>query len=78
MENEFIAINTLRYPRLAKCNCCNRVRDIYYMAVIYAVDNKETIVGDLELCKQCGDNFYRALGNDLDADQKVVKEFKFD
>lgn len=77
MQNEFIKINLLKFPKLAKCCCCNRVRDIYYKAMISDVSNKELIVGDLEFCKQCGDNFNRALGSEFDADQKVIKEFIF-
>lgn len=77
MDNEFITINLLKFPKLQKCSCCNRVRDIYYKAIIYDVTNTDLVVGDLELCKQCGDNFNRALGSDLDANEKVVKEFIF-
>lgn len=78
MENQHIKINVLKYPKLAKCCCCNRVRDIYYKAIVKDTSNPDLILGDLEFCKQCGDNFNRALGGELDADQKIVKEFKFD
>lgn len=77
MKNEFIDITLLRYPRLQKCVCCNRVRDIYYKALIKDINNKELLVGDLELCKVCGDNLNKALGGELNADEKVVKEFTF-
>ena len=54
------------------------VRDIYYKIVILDVTNIELQIGDLEFCKECGNNFNKALGSDLDADQKIVKEFRFD
>ena len=75
--NEFIKINMLKFPKLQKCSCCNRVRDIYYKIVILDVTNMELQIGDLEFCKECGNNFNKALGSDLDADQKIVKEFNF-
>lgn len=77
MENEYILINLLKYPKLQKCSCCNRVRDIYYKARILDKENKELVMGDLELCKLCGDNLNKVLGGEYDADQKVVKEFIF-
>lgn len=77
MNNEFIKIQLLKFPKLQKCNCCNRVRDIYYKTTILDVNDPELLMGDLELCKQCGDNLNRALGGELDADQKVIKEFIF-
>ena len=67
----------LKFPKLQKCNCCNRVRDIYYKTTILDTTNKDLVIGDLEFCKQCGDNFNRALGSKLDANEKVVKEFIF-
>lgn len=77
MTNEFIKISILRFPRLQKCSSCNRVRDIYYKITLLDVANKDLIIGDLEFCKECGDNFNKALGSELDADQKIVKEFNF-
>lgn len=75
--NEFIKITMLKFPKLAKCNSCNRIRDIYYKINLLDVNNTDLLIGDLEFCKQCGDNFNRSLGSELDADQKVVKTFDF-
>ena len=77
MENEFIKISTLKFPRLQKCSCCNRVRDIYFKIILLDVNNTDLIIGDLEFCQECGNNFNRSLGSELDADQKVIKEFNF-
>lgn len=77
MKNEFITISLLKFPRLQKCSCCNRVRDIYYKVLISDVTNKDLMVGDLELCKNCGDNLNKALGEEFNADEKVIKEFTF-
>lgn len=60
--NDTIELKILRYPKLAKCSSCSRVRDIYYKALIYDVDDKKSIVGDLDLCKLCGENIHRGQG----------------
>ena len=44
MEKDVIDIKVLRYPKLAKCSSCDRVRDIYYKALIYDVEDKKQIV----------------------------------
>ena len=77
MEN--IEIKILRYPKLAKCSSCSRVRDIYYKALLYDVDDKKSIVGDLELCKLCGENLHRSQGGDnkVGPGAEVVKSFNF-
>ncbi|MGI6570025.1 MAG: hypothetical protein ACOX27_03030 [Caldicoprobacterales bacterium] len=62
MDN--IEIKFLRYPKLAKCSSCGRVRDIYFKALIYDVDDRKSVVGDLDLCKLCGENLHKAAGND--------------
>ena len=78
MENEFIKINKLKYPNIKKCSSCGRVRDIYYITTMLDVNNVELVVGNFEFCQECGNNFNRALGSELDADQKIVKEFSFE
>lgn len=79
--NKYIKINMVKYPYTAKCECCNRVKDIFYKATIYSVEPEEQkhdfIMGDLDLCKNCGDNFSKALGNEIAPNEKVIKEFKF-
>lgn len=77
MEN--IEIKQLRYPKLAKCSSCHRVRDIYYKAMIYDVEDNSSVVGDLDLCKLCGENLNHAV-NGRDAENpggKIIKTFNF-
>ena len=40
-------------------------------------ENNEYILGDLGLCKVCGDNINSILGNKDNLGEKVVKEFTF-
>lgn len=75
-------MNMVKYPYTAKCECCNRVRDIFYKATIYNVDSsnetgQELIMGDLDFCKNCGDNFSKAIGNEEPPNEFTIKEFKF-
>lgn len=77
MKNEFVEISLLKFPKTQKCNCCNRVRDIYYKVLIKDIENTDLIAGDLDFCKLCGDNFSKVLGEELNPDQKVIKEFNF-
>lgn len=74
---KYIKLVILKYPKMAKCECCDRVKDIYYKSDIMDYENPDLIVGDINLCKQCGDNFNKILGNKLDIGAKIVKEFKF-
>lgn len=81
--NKNIDIKMVKYPYLAKCECCNRVKDIFYKANIYYVDpenpegEKKYVMGDLDFCKNCGDNFARAIGNEQEPNESTVKTFKF-
>ena len=79
-ENKYIKIELVKYPYLAKCECCNRVKDIFYKSIICSVEERKTskyIVGDLDFCKNCGDNFSKALGNETAPNESTIKEFKF-
>lgn len=81
-NNKYITIKQVKYPYLAKCECCNRVKDIFYKAIIINVDSKDSInqdliMGDLDFCKSCGENFSQAIGNKEKLDEHVIKEFKF-
>lgn len=77
MQN-YIKINILKYPVLKKCECCDRVRDIYYNTEIKDHENEEFIIGNLNLCKQCGDNLNKIMGNEMNLGDKLIKEFTFD
>lgn len=70
-------LTILKYPSTKKCNCCERVKDIYYLLNVKDHENPDLIVGNLSLCKQCGDNFNKILGNELNIGEKIVKEFTF-
>jgi len=81
---DVIEIKLVKFPSLHKCNCCNRVKDIYYKVLIYNAKTEgryekigDYIVGDLDFCKTCGDNFAVAIGTETPPDEKTIKTFEF-
>ena len=76
MKNN-IELKILRYPKLAKCSSCSRVRDIYFKALIYDVDDGKSIIGDLDLCKLCGENIYRGQTGESEGPTEIIKTFNF-
>ena len=74
---EGLKISIRKYQNLKKCGLCGRVRENYYKLLVSDVNNLEIISGELDLCKECGDNFNKVLGNEFDADEKVEAEFIF-
>ncbi len=77
MENKYIKISTLRYPSLKKCEICERVKDIFFRAVIKDYDNTDFETGTLDCCKECGMNLNKILGNEENLGESIVKEFTF-
>lgn len=76
MDN-LIEIKVLKNPKLAKCNCCDKVKDICYKAILYDVDDSDLMFGDLDLCRACGNNLNKIIGNKNNPDEKVIQEFDF-
>lgn len=77
MENSNIIITTLRYPTLKKCECCDRVKDIYFKGTIKDFETPDFEIGSLCLCRDCGENLNKILGNTENLGQAIVKEFTF-
>ena len=50
--------------------------EIYTSKLIYDVDDRKSVVGDLDLCKLCGENLHKAAGKDkadLGAGEQIVR-----
>ena len=75
--NDYIKINVLRYQNIQKCSSCHRVKDIFYNAIIFDYEENDLQVGDMQLCKQCGDNLNLIIGNEAPLGEKVIKTFTF-
>lgn len=77
MINDFIKLETFAQTAYHKCECCSRVRDIYFRANIYDADTAQMLVGSFELCKDCGANFGTILNQKVTT-ESVVTDFSFD
>ncbi len=77
MIEEFIKLETFAQAAYHKCECCSRVRDIFFRANIYDSDSAKMLVGSFELCKDCGENLGRILNQDTSS-EKVVTDFNLD
>lgn len=75
--NNNIKIKNVRYPSLKKCGVCERVKDIFFRIIIKDFENEEFEVGNINACKQCGENLNKILGNKEKLGEQVVKEFNF-
>lgn len=76
-KNEHVNILPMKKTNLRKCECCGKVQDIYFKALIHDFENKDILVGEFNLCKSCGQNFNKIIGNKEEIGTKVIKEFKF-
>lgn len=60
-----------------KCECCKRVRDIYFRLNIRDAETATMLVGSLELCKECGQNM-GAITQTKIKTERTITEFKFE
>lgn len=60
-----------------KCDCCKRVRDIYFRLNIRDGKSASMLVGSLELCKSCGENIGEITNTDVTT-ERTITEFKFE
>lgn len=69
-------ITTLAHTVYKKCECCNRVKDIFFKLSINDAKTGTFLVGDLDLCKTCGQNFGDILNIPVST-ESVLTDFKF-
>lgn len=72
-----IDITIRKFKALKKCGLCGRVREIFYKLSISDYKKMEVLAGELDLCKECGDNLNKILGNENEANEITEKEFIF-
>ena len=60
-EEELITAKKNRFKILSrantiyrKCECCDRVRDLYFKMCVYDAEHGKFLVGTIDLCKNCG------------------------
>ncbi|RUL48795.1 hypothetical protein [Lysinibacillus antri] len=70
-----LQMTTLAHTVYKKCECCNRVKDIYFKLSINDAKTGTFLMGDLDLCKSCGQNLGDILNIDVST-TSVLTEFK--
>lgn len=75
--DKLIKLETFSQAAYHKCECCSRVRDIFFRANVYDAKTGHMLVGSFELCKSCGENFGQIINQDVSTDS-VVTDFSFD
>lgn len=72
-----LALESYAQTVYRKCECCKRVRDIFFRLNVKDAATGTMLVGSLELCKDCGKNFGEITSTELKT-ERVVEEFKFE
>ena len=77
MKKKCLQIATLAHTIYKRCECCNRVRDIYFKLTILDAAQASYLVGDLDLCKTCGQNIGDILAIKVST-ENVLSNFKLE
>lgn len=77
MKKKSLKVATLAHTIYKRCECCNRVKDIYFKLSVLDAAHSKYLVGDLDLCKTCGENFGDILNITVDT-SRTVTDFKFE
>ena len=77
MKKKCLKVATLAHTIYKRCECCNRVKDIYFKLSVLDAAQATYLIGDLDLCKSCGENFGDILSIPIDS-SKTITNFKFE
>lgn len=77
MKKKALKVATLAHTIYKKCECCDRVKDIYFKMQILDAAEASYLVGDLDLCKTCGQNLGDILNIKVST-ENVMTDFKFE
>ncbi len=72
-----LALESYAQTVYRKCECCKRVRDIFFRLNVKDALTGDMLVGSLELCKDCGKNFGEITNTEVKA-ERTIEEFKFE
>lgn len=76
MKKEYLKLISFAQTSYRKCECCSRVRDIYFRLNVSDADTGTMLVGSFELCKECGANFGDILNTKINT-ERTVTDFNF-
>lgn len=74
---EVLALESYAQTVYRKCECCKRVRDIFFRLNVKDAATGEMLVGSLELCKDCGKNFGEITNAEVKT-ERTIEEFDFE
>lgn len=77
MKKKCLKVATLAHTVYKRCECCNRVKDIYFKLSILDAAQASYLVGDLDLCKSCGQNIGDILSIKVST-ENVMTDFTFE
>ena len=77
MKKKCLKVATLAHTIYKRCECCNRVKDIYFKLSVLDAAQATYLIGDLDLCKSCGENFGDILNITIDS-SKTITNFNFE
>lgn len=75
--NKALALENFAQTVYRKCDCCKRVRDIYFRLNIRDAKTTSMLVGSLELCKECGYNMGDITKTEIQT-ERTLTEFSFE
>lgn len=75
---EGIKIVTFQNPSYKKCECCDRVKDIFFRIEIFDYETKSMLSGSIDMCKTCGENFADYVGHTVIKERQIGGVFSFE
>lgn len=75
--NNALTIENFAQTSYRKCDCCKRVRDIYFRLNIRDAESASMLIGSIELCELCGKNFGEIINKRVST-ERTKTEFKFE
>lgn len=77
MKKECLQVATLAHTIYKRCECCNRVKDIYFKLSVLDAAQSKYLVGDFDLCRSCGENFGDILNIKISTSE-TISNFTFE
>lgn len=77
MPKSALVIENFAQAVYRKCDCCKRVRDIYFRLNIRDAASASMLVGSIELCENCGRNFGEIINQKVST-ERTETEFSFE
>lgn len=65
-------------PAYKKCECCDRVKDIFYRVDIMDNATKTMLTGSIDMCKNCGLNFADIIGQTVVTERVIEGGYSFE